>query len=853
MDTPRSIIWQQANNRVIINTDDGFLTIYLLDEGAARVRFTRTSEDPSPSLILENCVFNPSFKVKEEDQKLSINLKKLKVVFDQTTNALTFYDGQENLLLAEKPNSRQLSESTIQGEACLAAEQQFLSDPTEKIFGMGQFQDGYLDIKGLPRRLTQVNSQIAIPFYTSNKGYALLWHNYGLTDFNPADEQITFSKSATRISSPEKILVTTAEGTQEETRLEGLFTAEFETKETGKYAFLLDVGQKMARGYRVTVDRRAVIDYKNFWLPPTISWFDDLEGGMHDVTFTGQESDAPVIYYRKVEHTTTLRSPVADAVDYVVFAGKADEAIGSYRRLAGPMPMLPQWALGYIHCRERYKSQDEILDNTRQFRERNLPMDMIVQDWQYWGKYGWNAMQFDEQHYPDPEKMVQDIHSLNARLMVSVWSKIDPTSEVGQEFTRRDLFIKDTQWVDFYKPEAAALYWEQFSKRLLSTGIDAWWQDATEPENDDLEGRRIGEGQIPGETYRLIYPLLVTKTVYEGSRRDRPGQRVFILSRSAYPGAQRYAVATWSGDIGNDWEAMRKQLAAGLSYMASGMPWWTFDAGGFFRPGDGQYKDPDYHETFLRWLQLSVFMPLMRVHGYMTDTEFWHYGEAVTTHARNYLNLRYRLLPYIYSEAARVNNGYTLMRPLVMDFAADDIATGLTDQFMFGPSIMVAPVLRPAVAERSVYLPAHKGGWIDFWTGQRYEGETDVDATATLDHIPLFIKAGGIIPMGPVKQYAAQYPDAPVELHIYTGASGMFTLYEDDGETFAYEDRAHASIKITWNEEDQHLKIGKREGSFEGMPATKTFHIIWVTQGFGRDVEAEEVIYNGEEVIIIKS
>jgi alpha-D-xyloside xylohydrolase len=514
----------------------------------------------------------------------------------------------------------------------------------------------------------------------------------------------------------------------------------------------------------------------------------------------------------------------------VVFAGKTDEIIASYRQLSGAAPMMPIWSLGYIHCRERYKSQNEIIENLSEFRNRKLPMDLIVQDWQYWGKYGWNAMQFDEKDYPDPAKMVQDIHQMNARLMVSVWSKIDEKSDLGKEFAARNFYIPNTQWVDFFNPAAADFYWKNFSEKLLKPyQIDAWWQDATEPENDDLRGRRINNGTQAGETMRNIYPLFVTKTVYEGSRLDVPDKRVFILTRSAFPGTQRYAAAVWSGDIGNDWETLRRQITAGLNLSVTGMPYWTVDAGGFFRPGNGQYTDSTYHERFLRWFQFGTFCPLQRVHGYKTDTEFWRFGEKVEKEALKYLNLRYRMLPYIYSQAAAVTfDGGTIMRPLVMDFSSDRKALGQNYEYMFGPSILVAPVLAPDVKTWDVYLPENKAGWYNFWTGKKSLGGQTVKTAAPIGQIPLFVKAGSIVPFGPEKQYTSERADSVIELRVYAGADATFKLYEDDGVSYNYEHDKYATILIQWNDLKKELVIGERKGEFEGMLKNRKFEIVLV-------------------------
>ena len=364
-----------------------------------------------------------------------------------------------------------------------------------------------------------------------------------------------------------------------------------------------------------------------------------------------------------------FRSPVADGVDYTVFVGSPDEIIATYRELTGECPLMPEWALGYIHCRERFHSSDEILQTANRFRSENLPVSMLVQDWQYWGKYGWNSMRFDEAFYPDPKALTDSLHQMGMKLMLSVWSKIDKNSEVGQQMLAANYYIPETDWIDFFNPEAAAAYWKNFKERLLPLGIDAWWQDATEPENDDLLGRKVNNGRWRGEQVRNVYPLLVNKTVYEGL--VAAGKEPMILTRCGFAGIQRYGSAMWSGDVGNDWETFRRQITAGLGMQAAGIPWWTYDAGGFFRP-QKQYTDSAYIERMLRWIETAVYLPLMRVHGYMSNTEPWNYGQEAQTIIANCLKERYQLLPYIKRCAKAVSEqGSTLMRPLVFDFAHD--------------------------------------------------------------------------------------------------------------------------------------------------------------------------------------
>ena len=615
----------------------------------------------------------------------------------------------------------------------------FASPKDECLFGLGQFQDGYSNVRGLTRRLTQVNTQISLPMLLSSKGYGVLWNNYGLVDFNPSSHCVKLVKREGAGSS-EVVNVTSTEGGRQEVRQRNVYEATLDIAEAGDYALLLDVGQKMARRHNLVIDGQPVIEMQNVWLPPTASKIVHLSAGHHTLTAELSRGDVPVLYYNKVVNSTTFRSPVATQVDYTVFVGSADEVIATYRSLTGECPLMPKWALGYIHCRERFHSSQEILEAANRFKQEQMPVSMIVQDWQWWGKYGWNSMQFDEDHYPDPKALTDSLHKMDIRLMLSVWSKIDKNSALGKEMTRDNYYIPGTDWIDFFNPEAAASYWRNFRERLVPLGIDAWWQDATEPENDDLAGRRVNNGKWSGEQVRNVYPLLVNKTVYEGL--VQAGREPMILTRCGFPGIQRYGSALWSGDVGNDWEAFRRQIVAGLGVQAAGVPWWTYDAGGFFRPGD-QYTNQDYIERMLRWIETSVYLPLMRVHGYMSNTEPWNYGPEAKTVIAECLKERYKLLPYIERCAERVaKEGYTLMRPLVFDFADDPVALQQQYEYMFGPSLLVSPITEPGVTEWTTYLPKCEEGWRDYRTGKTYSGGQTVTTAVDKKHIPVFVRLG---------------------------------------------------------------------------------------------------------------
>ena len=647
----------------------------------------------------------------------------------------TQIDAQGQTVTVKDKNGKPVFKATqhqlIDGQATLA----FDSPEDEFLFGLGQFQDGYSNVRGLSRRLTQVNTQISMPMLLSSKGYGVLWNNYGMTEFNPCGKSVRLEKAKGE-GKKEEVDATSTTGNKKEVRERHIFEAELNIEEAGNYALLLDVGQKMARRHNLCIDGVPVIEIQNVWLPPTASKIVMLDKGRHKLTAELTKDDQPTVYYNMVKDETVFRSPVATAVDYTVFVGTPDEIIATYRELTGPCPEMPKWALGYIHCRERFHSSQEILETANRFKQEGMPVSMLVQDWQWWGKYGWNAMQFDETYYPDPKALTDSLHKMDIRLMLSVWSKIDKNSEVGKQMERDSYYIPGTDWIDFFNPDAAASYWKNFNERLVPTGIDAWWQDATEPENDDLAGRRVNNGRWSGEQVRNVYPLLVNKTVYEGL--VAAGKEPMILTRCGFPGIQRYGSALWSGDVGNDWDTFGRQIVAGLGVQAAGHPWWTYDAGGFFRPRD-QYTNQDYIERMLRWIETSVYLPLMRVHGYMSNTEPWNYGDEAKQIIANCLKEREQLRPYIEACAERVaKEGYTLMRPLIFDFADDETALRQSCEYMFGPELLVSPVTEPGVKEWKTYLPKQKGGWTEIHTGKHYDGGQYVTTKVSKAYIPVF-------------------------------------------------------------------------------------------------------------------
>ena len=847
--------YEVVEEGVRIELSDGSLDIFPLSDNALRVKFYKGQELTVPEFVLTAGNEVPDFEVSEISGGLRFSLKNMSLEFNAKDAALSYFNSQGELFLREMAGSRLVIPDTVQGEACYFVEQSFVTDTDEVILGLGQFQDGRFNLNGISRRLTQVNSQIAIPFIYSNKGYGLLWHQYGLTDYNPTDNEIRLTLKDAGDGAQAKLAeVTTTAGTQMISQDQNLYTATFTVPKDGKYSVFLNLGA-MGNRHFVVIDGEPVIDQTNMWLPPTVGALVDLKAGEHEAQVLCKADNIPSLFWKEEDELTTFRSPHAQKLDYVVFYGpSADEVISAYRNLSGNAPMFPRWAFGFWQCRERYTSASHLVETLKEFRRRGLPMDVIVQDWQYWGNKGWGVPDFDETNYPNPSGFISEIHDMNARLMVSIWSNPDRNSRLGQIYLANNRFVGLTNWLDYFNPATGDDYWNTLNDNMFSKGVDAWWMDAVEPENDALAGEQTYLG--PGYFYRLTYPLMVSKSVYEGQRSVSKEKRVCILTRSAFSGQQRYGVINWSGDIGGSWEGYKRQIVAGLNFVMTGLPYWTTDIGGFFRAGDSQYTDKKYHELLLRWYQWGAFSPIFRIHGYMSETEPWKYGDEVEMNMRKMLNLRYRLLPYIYSQAWQVSSeGSTMIRPLVMDFREDARAIVEPYQYMFGISILVAPVIAAGIETMEVYLP-EVTVWYDFWTGREYVGGQSVAADVPLDRLPLFVKAGSILPMGDFLQYSDEKPADVIELRIYKGADGNFCLYEDEGDNYDYERGAYATIEFSWNDALNTLTISDVKGDFPGRLQSRTFKLVLVSLGKGCGIEKteiidEEVLYSGKEISVV--
>ncbi|GAB4520942.1 MAG: glycoside hydrolase family 31 protein [Amphiplicatus sp.] len=884
------------------------------------------SFERAPSLMIVDQGAPPAFKARRRGDVVRLETDALKADISLKTGAVTFRDAKGKKILAERP-ARAFEPKKAQGENFFAVHQVFDSDPQEGFYGLGQHQNGQMNYNGEDVELAQHNISIAMPFVLSTGGYGILWDNNSITRFGdprpyqPIDRALIVRDAAGepggltgKYYKDDAVAVTLKENDPDyqflppdqfatgesvrgawpdpfgETAPEKIvWTGSLEAKSAGVHKFRVYASEYV----KVYVDGALVVDrWRQNWNPYYFNFELEMKpGAPKDIRIEWLPNDG---YFRLLHldpmpaderRALSLSSEVADVIDYYFIHGKdMDGIIAGYRRLTGKAVMLPRWAYGFWQSRQRYTTQDELLDVLREYRARAIPIDNIVLDWFYWPEDKWGSHDFDSSRFPNPEGMVDAVHDMNAQIMISVWPKFYPGTKNFDELNekgyiyQRNLEMNTRDWVgpgyrsSFYDPysaEARTIFWRQMRDKLDAVGFDAWWLDATEPDihsNLSHEERALRMGPTamgPGAEYFNSYALPNAQGVYEGERAGaEPDRRVFILTRSGFPGLQRYGAAAWSGDVAARWDDLREQIAAGVNFSMSGVPNWTFDIGGFSvetrYSSEDQNHLEEWRELNLRWFQFGAFAPLFRSHGEYPYREIFNIApessevyDSLVWHDR----LRYRLLPYIYTLAGDAfHKDGTIMRGLVMDFVDDRKVWDINDQYMFGPAFLVSPVYEFGARMRRLYLPAG-AAWYDFHTGERYDGGAWIDAAAPLARMPLFVRAGSIVPMGPDVQYASEKPDGDITLHVYTGADGAFALYEDDGLTYAYERGAWSRIPIAYDDARGVLTIGAREGAYEGMPRARAFHVKWISpeggDGFSFDAAPDvSVRYAGETVII---
>lgn len=595
------------------------------------------------------------------------------------------------------------------------------------------------------------------------------------------------------------------------------------------------------------------------------------------------------------ENETSFDSEVGDCIDYYFMYGKnADGVIAQMRGLTGEVPMFPLWTYGFWQSKERYKSQNETVGVVQKYRELGVPLDGIIQDWQYWGSnYLWNAMEFLNSEFYNPKKMLEDIHGMNAHMAISIWSSFGPHTKPYKALNEKGMLFNFSTWpqagpdtwppnrdypsgvrvYDPYHPEARDIYWNYLNQGLFSLGMDGWWMDSTEPDHFDPTPEDMDSQTYLGSfrKVRNAYPLMSVGGVYDHQRAVSSDKRVFILTRSAFAGQQRYGANTWTGDVVSTWEVLGKQIPAGLNFSLCGIPHWNSDIGGFFL---WQYPrkldDPDYRELYARWLQFGTFSPMMRSHGADAPREIYQFGkkgQPVYDAIEKFIHLRYSLLPYIYSTSWDVSaNQSSMIRALFMDFAADKKVWDINDQYMFGKSLLVCPVIEPmytkiqvsgkdsirvedfsSVKSRKVYLP--KGSdWYDFWTHEKQAGGQTISKETPIDIIPLYVRAGSILPVGPKVQYATEKKWDDIELRVYKGANGSFTFYEDEFDNYNYEQGKYTEIPVTWKDASNTITIGNRKGQYEGMLQQRKFRLVLIESG--KINQTKEVVYTGKSISV---
>lgn len=897
--------WEQTDNGVLVRlkpaspAETSLLKVSVVTDRIIRVTAVpERSFSDAKSLILIDQTTVPPFTVTEEEGFVTVSAAEVKAKVALATGQVTFLDGNGNLITSEREGGRSFSPIEVEGTKGFTMQQVWESPTDEAFYGLGQHQSDEFNYKGKNEVLFQYNTKVSVPMLVSNKNYGILWDNYSLSKFgdprdysemdlfglyNAKGESGGLSAFYYTNSDTSDVFVERNETAIDYENLETVknfpegfrfgnstivWKGEIEPKESGLFHFKLYYA-----GYtKVWIDGKLVVPerWRTAWNPNTYKFSCELEAGKRYPVRLEWKPDGGISYIglkalsprpKEEQEALSLWSEMGDQIDYYFIRGNnMDEVISGYRTLTGKSQIMPKWAMGYWQSRERYKTSDELLGVVHEYRRRNIPLDNIVLDWFYWPEEAWGSHEFDASRFPDPKAMVDSVHSLDARIMISVWPKFYHTTDHYKEFDAKGwMYRRATEdsirdWVgrgyigsfyDAYNAEARKLFWGQMKEHLLPKGFDAWWMDASEPDilsNASVEYRKAlmtPTALGPSAKYFNAYALMNAEAIYNGQREADPNRRVFLLTRSGFPGLQRYSTATWSGDIGTRWEDLKAQISAGLNFALSGIPYWTMDIGGFCvenrytRAAEGSADLEEWRELNARWYQFGAFCPLFRSHGQYPYREIFNIAPDNHPAYQSmvyYNKLRYRLMPYIYTLAGMTwHNDYTIMRALAMDFPGDPMVTSVGDQYMFGPALMVAPIYQFQARSREVVFPAGTG-WYDLYTGKYNDGGHTQTVAAPYEVLPLFVREGAILPFGPEIMHTAGNSADPITLYIYTGKNGAFNLYEDEGTNYDYEKGAYSIIPITWDEESGTLNIGERKGSWEGMPETRTFKVVWVSK-----------------------
>ncbi len=929
--------YEKNDNGIVVNIaqhgENSVRKVRLQVMGDKLIRVSATPEknfSEAESLIIVPPTEQTKFDVAETDSTVSVSTAFVTATVSLSDGNVSFYDKEGKQILAEDPAGRHFTPIEVEGTKGYTVQQVFKSlDDEEGFYGLGQHQADEFNYKGKNEELFQYNTKVSVPFIVSTNNYGILWDSYSLCRWgNPEDykqmgeifdlydkdgKEGALTGTYTPASSDDEQIVRREpnlyfEHLDREKHLskvinlpEGFnfygshvtYEGEIKAHHSGEYKFILYYA-----GYQtVTIDGKEVVPerWRTAWNPNSYKFSVNLEEGKRVPIKIDWQPDGAVSYcglraYEPRDEKEQLKmswwGEMQDQLDYYfVYGDNTDDVIKGYRTLTGKAPIMPKWVMGYWQSREKYNTSDEILGALAEFRRRNIPIDNIVLDWLHWPENAWGSHEFDKKRFPDPKAMVDSIHDMHGRIMISVWPKFYVTTEHYKEFDKKGWMYKKAvedsikDWVgpgylgsfyDAYDPDARKLFWKQVQDHYYPLGIDAWWMDASEPnirDCTDLQYRKELCGPTalgPSTKYFNAYAYENAEAIYDGQRGVEPNKRVFLLTRSGFAGLQRYSTATWSGDIGTSWEDMKAQISAGLNYSISGIPFWSMDIGGFCvqnkfvegqqvfdKTGTENAANKEWRELNARWFQFGAFAPMFRAHGQ------WPYREIYNIAPENhpayksilyYTKLRYDLMPYLYSLAGKVHfDDYTIMRPMVMDFTADKKVRNLGDQYMFGPAFLVAPVYEYGARSRQVYLP-ESTQWYDFYSGAAVANGSQVVA-APYERIPLFVRAGSIVPFGPDIQWSDEKPADNITLYVYAGANGKFTLYEDEGLNYNYEKGDYATIDFTYDDATSTLTIGKRKGQFKGMLKSRTFNVVKVSKDkavpYNKNTQGKVVKYDG--------
>ena len=910
------------------------------------------------SLIIVPQKGKANYKVEEQGDDLIITTAAMRAVLNEATGQITFYDLKGQVLLNEvaqggktfKPFTVPDREIGVDIAKVPDAQKHgwswralFDSPDNEAFYGLGQHQSEELNMKGKNEDLFQYNTKVSVPFVISNKNYGILWDSYSYSRWGNPDDYLQLNRAFKLYDKDGKEGQLTGtyvdKNGQKIVRGEDSIYFEYAMPETSEICNKTDKGgiQNLPKGFalngskvvyegyveaptnsfyqfilyyagyiKIYIDGKLVVPerWRTAWNPNSYKFETAIPKGKKtpiriewqpdgDVSYCGLRVAAPRSEAEK--NQLSIWSEMSPDMDYYFIAGKnMDEVISGYRTLTGKAPVYPKWVLGFWQSRERYQSSKDIEENMKKFRDLKIPVDNIVQDWNYWKLDSWGSHEFESARYPNPQAMLDSVHALHGRFMISVWPKFYDTVKNYKELDAKGWMyhqaIKDDihDWLGFrgsfydaYDAGARKMFWRQMDENLYAKykfGIDAWWMDASEPNVRDCTPmwyRKALSGPTALGTateYFNAYSIVNADAIYNGQRSVNPNQRVFLLTRSGFAGEQRYSTATWSGDIATRWEDMRAQMTAGLNYSMAGLPFWGMDQGGFCvenryvaaqqefdKTGKENADLKEWRELQARWNQFGCFVPLYRAHGQWPLREVWNIAPADHPAYKTivaYDKLRYRLMPYLYSMAGMVHlKDYTMMRGLVMDFNGDEKVLDIKDQWMFGSALMACPVGEYQKYSREVYLPKQKG-WYDFYTGAYHAGGQTIVADAPYDKIPVFVPEGAILPIGPEMQWSDEKKPELIDLYVYAGKDGSYTLYEDEGTNYNYEKGKYAVIDFKYNDALKQVTIGTRKGSFDGMLQKRRFNIILVDQkkqqgvNLAKSPKGKVVKYSGQAMTV---